>query len=137
MPILDPEQAKQVDEHESEDFEPIPAGTYDAILFDVKAVNSKGGDPMWKATFKITDEAFANRRVIDNMMLTGVANWKLKQFFDAFGTTADTNTDELLGKPCQLRLNEPTEAPDGRKFADLGSVLPSDGVLGDTEEEPW
>jgi hypothetical protein len=62
-----------------QNFEPLPAGTYDATVFEVKEKKTKGGDnaklpadtPMIATQFKINDESgeYENRRVFDQMVI--------------------------------------------------------------------
>jgi len=96
-------------------YEPIPAGSYNATIFDVKSETVKSGPnegkPRFNIQFSITDAGHANRRVFSYVPLY-VANdfWKTKSFFSAIGvdmaagdfTVPEPN--ELAGKPIGVRV---------------------------------
>ena len=65
-------------------FDPIPEGLYQAVVDKTElTVTKDSGNPMIKATLKITDGEFKNRLVWDNFVLIDNSFWKLKGFFAA------------------------------------------------------
>jgi len=79
-------------------FEPLEEGVYVVRLREVDVKEGQKG-PYWVWTFEIPEgESYAGRRFWMNTSLSEAALWKLKEVFNAFGTTPDTDTDELLGK---------------------------------------
>lgn len=55
------------------DFEPIPAGTYEARLMDGELFQSRHGTPGYKLTFEIAEGEYANRRCWHDLWLTPAA----------------------------------------------------------------
>lgn len=55
------------------DFEPIPAGTYDARLTDGELFQSRHGTPGYKLTFEISSGEHASRRCWHDLWLTSAA----------------------------------------------------------------
>jgi hypothetical protein len=79
-------------------FEPLPEGVYPVRL---RGVDIREGQkaPYWVWEFEIPEGVeHSGRRFWLNTSLSEAALWKLKEVFTAFGTTPDTDTDELLGK---------------------------------------
>lgn len=101
-------------------YEPIPAGSYNATVFDVKAETVKSGPnegkPRFNIQFSITDEKHSNRRVFSYIPLY-VANdfWKTKSFFSSLGidmAAGDFTVPEpidLAGKPIGVRVKIGTD----------------------------
>lgn len=101
-------------------YEPIPAGNYDATIYEVKAESVKSGDnagkPRFNIQFRISGPEHENRRVFSLVPLY-VANdfWKTKSFFSALGydiaagdfTVPEIN--ELLGKAIKVRVKIGTD----------------------------
>jgi hypothetical protein len=97
------------------DYSPIPAGNYNATIFDVKAEEvrsgANAGKPRFNIQFKITGPEHANRRVFGLVPLY-VANdfWKTQAFFSALGydmkagNFAVPEVAELLGKAISVRV---------------------------------
>ena len=97
------------------DYSPIPAGNYNATIFDVKSEEVKSGanagKPRFNVQFKITGPDHENRRVFGLVPLY-VANdfWKTQAFFSALGydmkagNFAVPEVAELLGKAISVRV---------------------------------
>lgn len=97
------------------DYSPIPAGNYNATIFDVKSEEvrsgANAGKPRFNVQFKIVGPLHENRRVFSLVPLY-VANdfWKTQAFFSALGydmkagNFAVPEVAELLGKPISVRV---------------------------------
>ncbi len=97
----------------SSNYDPIPAGTYEATVYAVEVVEVKNGEnagkPQYKIQFRLTNE-FENRRLFTYIPLyTGKAFWKTQAFFEALGYemadgkfTVPTPT-ELSGKAVRVK----------------------------------
>lgn len=83
----------KVDLNES-NFQPIPAGKYEAYVYDIKhtTFNSSGNEG-FKITYNIAAGEHKGRRVFDNLVITPKAYWKLGQFWAA--VTGDTGVVEV------------------------------------------
>lgn len=105
MPKLDKKAAEQVDQAEAGSFL-LPDGRYAARL---RAVAEKPGNeyPYWAWEFDALHDPdgkkHAGRQWI-NTSLSPKAAFRLKEVFEAFGYTTDTDTDELIGEWCVLTL---------------------------------
>lgn len=96
-------------------YEPIPAGSYNATVFEAKLEQVKSGPnegkPRFNIQFSITDEGHKNRRVFSYVPLY-VANdfWKTKSFFAALGIDMKAgdftvpDAIDLAGKPIGVRV---------------------------------
>lgn len=133
IPKLSSDTASKVEEAESLDYEAIPEGVYEAVLDgEVEAAEGPNG-LYWKWTFKITgpDEQYKGRKLFTNTSLSEKAMWKLKEVFSAFGVSADTDTDELIGQPVKLMVTQRVIEKGTRKGEmgnDVRQVLPVSGV---------
>lgn len=96
-------------------YEPVPAGSYNATIFDVKSETVKSGDnagkPRYNIQFALTGEGVNNRRVFSYIPLYVAKDfWKTKSFFSALGidmTAGDFTVPEpndLSGKPIGVRV---------------------------------
>lgn len=96
-------------------YEPVPAGSYNATIFDVKSETVKSGDnagkPRYNVQFALTGEGVNNRRVFSYIPLYVAKDfWKTKSFFSAIGidmaagdfTVPEPN--DLAGKPIGVRV---------------------------------
>ena len=101
-------------------YEPVPEGSYNATVFDVKAETVKSGPnegkPRFNVQFSISDGKYNNRRVFSYIPLY-VANdfWKTKSFFSSLGIdmkagdfTVPSPVD-LAGKPIGVRVKIGTD----------------------------
>lgn len=143
----------------SGEFEPMPPGKYIAELSEVEAKSSNAGNPMWNVTFEnITDldgEPQPGRQWYTLMMpqdampadykpknskkspeeawetYQNLVEGRIKAFFDAFGFTVDSDTDEMIGERCVLQIGVET-INGGPKIGQLtnrvNAVLPLDSV---------
>ena len=104
MPKLSSATASKVEEAESLDFEPLPEDIYEAVLEGEVELAEGPNGPYWKWTFKITTPGFEGRKQFVNTSLSEKAFWKLKEMFEAFGVSADTDTEDLIGQPVKLMV---------------------------------
>lgn len=141
MPKLDSTVAEQVNQAESGS-SLIEDGTYKMVLESVEATgNDKKplvgtAGPYWKWTFVFPEgERYAKRKQWVNTSLSADSAWKMKEHFDAFGVSADTDTDELIGKACLVEIGSRTitQSKDPSKIGDVVNtvkkVLPLDGAV--------
>ncbi|QXJ40733.1 hypothetical protein [Curtobacterium phage Parvaparticeps] len=125
MPRLQDNMANAVENTEAThggDFEPLPAGKYLARLAKVEERNTRAGAPAWNAEFeeihRLEDLEKQPGRQWLNLNLPqgkkmpqsytkGQEKWdqyqnlskgRLAAFFEAFGFTADSDTDEMIGE---------------------------------------
>lgn len=147
MPKLAVKDRKKVQKAEAVGggFEPLRPGKYIATLANVEAKNSNAGNPMWVAEFEdihdldgekqpgrqwynlnlpTTDEAPADYE-------KGQEKWeqyqalcagRIKAFFEAFGYTPDSDTDEMIGERCVLQIGVRTIQNGPRKGEATNSV---------------
>lgn len=143
MPKLDKNKAKAAAEA-STTFVPLPECTVHAILKDVDASREGPAGPYWSWEYEIIDDETVDspvtgedgkpvqvktrgRRQWNNTSLS--QDWSLKQSFDAFGATPDTDTDELIGMPVKLVLSVRVIQAGNRKGEltnNIDRVLPPD-----------
>lgn len=96
-------------------YEPVPEGSYNATIFDVKAETVKSGPnegkPRFNIQFRLTGDKVENRRVFSYVPLY-VANdfWKTKSFFSALGMDMKAGdfvvpeATDLAGCPIGVRV---------------------------------
>lgn len=94
--------------------EPLPAGTYNATVFEVKAEEVKSGanagKPRWNVQFRISDGQYDNRRVFSYIPMYVAGDfWKFESFFSALGYEVKgkfsvPEIKDLLGKPLAVRV---------------------------------
>lgn len=80
------------------EFEPLPASSYEAKIAGCEAVLSKNTNKqMLKITWEVVDGEFAGRKLFDNVLLE--TSWKVKQYADAAGITNGTalDTNDFIG----------------------------------------
>lgn len=101
-------------------YEPIPAGSYNATVFEVKQEQVQSGDnagkPRFNVQFSITDEGHKNRRVFSYVPLYVAKDfWKAQAFFSALGYDMKAGDfevptpAELAGKPIGVRVKIGTD----------------------------
>lgn len=148
MAKLNDKMAKEA-ENAATGFAPMPDGAYHFILKDVDGTRSGGAGPYWSWEYACIEEDPVEMPVLDkdgkwdgkktksqsvrgrkqwnNTSLSQA--WSLKQTFDAFGVPADTDTEELYGKPVKLVL-EITTIQTGNRKGQLSNnvvrVMPAD-----------
>lgn len=98
----------------SSDLSPIPAGTYNALLFDIKAEEVKSGPnagkPRWNVQFKIDGGQYDNRRVFSYIPMYVAGDfWKFENFFSSLGFEVKgafsvPEIKDLLGKSIGVRV---------------------------------
>ena len=161
MPKLAAKDRKKVKKAEavSGGFEPLKPGKYVAQLSAVEAKNSAAGNPMWVAEFDEIHDLDGERqpgRQWYNLNLpttdtppdgyTGKGkkspeeSWaqyqelcagRLKAFFEAFGYTEDSDTDEMIGERAVIQIGIRTiqNGPrTGETTNSVNGVLPLDSV---------
>lgn len=140
MPKLPAKAAKAVDSTEAAGgFEPIPSGLYFAFLRSVEVKDGPSG-PYWVWEYEIPeDHEYGGRRFWNNTSLSEKSKPFLKKAFDAFGVSADTDTDELCGQMVTLRIGLRTISKgerQGETANTVSEVLPYDGAdLPDDDED--
>lgn len=161
MPKLAAKDRKKVEKAEavSGEFEPLPPGKYIAELSDVEAKTSGAGNAYWNAEFTnihdLEGESVPGRQWFMMMLPQGEMPedykpknskkspeeaWKtyqdltagrIKSFFEAFGFTPDSDTDELIGERVVLQIGVETinQGPKtGQRTNRVNAVLPLDSV---------
>lgn len=156
MPKLAAKMKKKVEKATSVtgEFEPMPPGKYLGTLNEVVAKNSSNGNPMWVAEFgDITDLDGEGQpgRLWYNLNLPttdeppegyakGKDKWeqyqrmcegRLKAFYEAFGYTLDSDTDEFVGDQCILQVGVRTITNGdraGQRTNSVNGVAPADSV---------
>jgi len=155
MPKLAAKMRKKVEKATATtgEFEPLTPGKYIAELSEVEAKASSGGAPMWVAEFtnlhNLEGEKQPGRQWY-NLMLPqesmpddyekGEEKWdqyqdlcegRLKGFFEAFGFSVDSDTDEMIGERCVLIVGVRTIQRGeraGQKVNQVNGVKPLDSV---------
>jgi hypothetical protein len=115
----------------------MPEGLYQGTLQDVEVRPGKVAD-YWSWRFgelvAIEDDKPWPGSLWENTSLSPNAEWKLKEVFDAFGSSTDTDTDTLLGKTVWLVVSQRT-IESGARMGQLGNqverVLPVGGDPGE------
>ena len=96
-----------------DNFEPIPAGTYDAVFTSYKNHTSKNDAPYVSLEFTVNDSEYAGRKAWQNHSFQPQTLWALKRTAKALGAgdeelTGEMDTDDLLngliGNDCRLDL---------------------------------
>lgn len=93
----------------------VPAGSYNATIFEAKLEQVKSGPnegkPRFNIQFKLTGEGVENRRVFGYVALYKAGDyWKTQAFFKALGYDLTAGTFEvpspadLAGKPIGVRV---------------------------------
>lgn len=101
-------------------YEPVPAGSYNATIFNIEQEQVKSGPnegkPRFNIQFRLTGDKVDNRRVFSYVPLY-VANdfWKTQAFFKALGFDMKSgkftvpDVADLLGKPIGVRVKIGTD----------------------------
>lgn len=104
-----------LDASASSDYTPVPEGSYNATIFDIKQEFVKSGPnegkPRFNVQFRLSDAPYENRRVFSYVALYAAGDfWKTKAFFSALGFDMAAGTftvpevQDLLGKPIGVRV---------------------------------
>ncbi len=102
-------------ESKSGPIEPIPAGSYNATVFDIKEEQVRSGPnegkPRFNVQFRISEGEYENRRVFSYVPLyAGNDAWKAAAFFKSLGFDVKAGnfkvpaTADLLGKGIGVRV---------------------------------
>lgn len=163
MPKLSAKHRKAVKKAEavSSEFQPLVPGKYVAELSGVEAKMSGNGNPMWVAEFveihnldgekqpgrqwynlnlPTTDEPPADYEKGEEKWLQyqRLCEGRLKAFFEAFGYTEDSDTDEMIGDRVVLQIGVRTiqnGARAGEKTNSVNGVAPLDSVNFESDED--
>lgn len=143
MAKLPKKVAAAADQAETGQFDALPAGPYAARLVEVKTDGEGAAGPYWVWKFEVvTPTEFEGRNLWANTSLSEKALWKIKEMFDAFGYTTDSDTDDLINEVVKLIVvQRPIEK--GSRAGQIGNnvdkVLPFDGedATGDSSEDEF
>lgn len=158
MPKLPKKVAEKVDETEAQTFEALPEGTFVATLEAVTTHDGKAraedpedveqfgeGEliPYWKWQFmdligRSGEEVEAGKKYPGKLWvqtsLGKSSRWKVKEVFDAFGYSTDSDTDEMCGEKVILVVSKGTvqKGPKkGQPSNNVDNLLPYDPNEGD------
>lgn len=146
--------AESLESKSSGPIEPVPAGSYNATVFDIKEETVRSGPnegkPRFNVQFRISEGQYENRRVFSYVPLYAANDaWKAAAFFKSLGFDIKAGnfkvpaTGELLGSSIGVRVKvgegingEPRNEVSGFDKATTASdILTSVGatpVAGDT-----
>lgn len=122
----------------------IPAGSYNATIYEVKQETVKSGPnegkPRFNVQFRISDGQYENRRVFGYVALYKAGDyWKTQSFFSALGYDLSAGTftvpspADLQGKPIGVRVKVGKDQNGDDRNEVAGFDKPtagSDGLLG-------
>ena len=123
-----------------QEFTPIPAGRYNAIITDSDIKETKSGTgQMLHLTWKITDGPMANRLVFDRINIVNqnptaeeIGQRQFSTLCRAVGVMQVSDTQQLHGIPCVIRvaikIDKTGQYPDSNDVKDYrqaGSVAPT------------
>ena len=111
------------------DFEAIPAGIYEATVFDCEEKMSKTNNPMLVFNYAIQGGEFDARRIFDNCSLQPQALFKLKEAIEAIldqdaSGEIDITPIDFVGKPCKIKVIQ--EEYEGRMQNRVKKIYPID-----------
>lgn len=136
MPKLPKDKARQVAETESSGFSALDEGRYLAALSDVKVMPGGENGPYWSWEFKDLINTETGRKAPGrqwvNTSLSDKAAWKMKEVFDAFGYTTDSDTDEMIGEKVVLVISQ-NIIERGKRKGETGNNV--DRVVEPTEDD--
>lgn len=140
MAKLNKQMQKQTESAESSGFEPIPDGSYHLRLRDVDATREGPAGPYWSWEFEIVEEGpHKNRRLWVNTSLSEKAAFKMKETFEAFGASLDTDTDDLMGQVVKGVVTQRVIQEGNRKGEitnDIARLKPKDEDFVTPDAEP-
>lgn len=129
------------------DFEPIPAGEYEAVINTAGWKNTKDGTGRYLALeFELTRD-YAGRRIFENLNLENrnekavqIAQGSLSAICRALGVSMLTDTNQLLNKPMIIKVSIQKDERYGdknriRKYMPSLSVVPSTPDMEEINEE--
>ncbi len=131
MPKLDENAAQKVASAESTGGI-MDEGIYEMTLTKVEVATGPKGT-YWKWEFTVPEDApkFGKWKQWLNTSLSEAAAWRLKEVFEAFGTTPDADTDDLIGQSVRVEVGVNTiqSGPrTGEPGNNIKKVLPLDGA---------
>lgn len=102
------------------DYTPVPEGSYNATIFEVKSETVKSGPnegkPRFNVQFRLTGAGVENRRVFSYVPLYVAKDfWKTKAFFSSLGIDMEVGSftvpspEDLAGKPIGVRVKIGTD----------------------------
>lgn len=119
-----------IDATEATSFEPVPNGTYDVKVSQIKDVKTSAkGTPYFSVGFEITDGDYAGRWVWSNYMLAGKGtgitldflNKALGEEFSSEDGSFDFDDEDLLGS--ELQIVTELETYEGEERANVKRIL--------------
>lgn len=159
MPKLPKKIAKSVSENEGGDFDLLPQGAFVAKLEVVEAKDGRAtaeepedvknfgeGEtiPYWSWQFTeltgLSGEDVEVGKVYPGKLWTNTSlgvksEWKMKEVFDAFGYSTDSDTDEMVGEKVKIIVVQEVAQfgkRKGEKVNQIDEVLPYDPDSEDT-----
>lgn len=125
----------KIDTGQVQEFEPVPQGTYDAVVSAAEYIEESetSGEPFVKFEFTIDDTEFAGRKVFRNHSCQPQALWALKRTLRALGVDDETldgtwETEDVLpdivGNPCRIRVG--MREFEGREVNEISRISPSE-----------
>ncbi len=102
------------------DYTPVPEGSYNATIFEVKSETVKSGPnegkPRFNVQFRLTGPGVENRRVFSYVPLYVAKDfWKTKAFFSSLGIDMEVGSftvpspEDLAGKAIGVRVKIGTD----------------------------
>lgn len=114
---------KAAEENKATPRGPMPEGTYELRVADIKNGTSSTGNAMWVWEFRVTaaegQEDYKNRKLTERTALTESALWKLANIFEGLGVPLETDSDDLIG----LKLMAYVGTEEGRGEKNAGKVF--------------
>lgn len=121
------------------DYTPVPEGSYNATVYEVKQEEVRSGDnagkPRFNVQFRLTGPGVENRRVFSYVPLYVAKDfWKTKAFFSSLGIDMEAGTftvpsaDSLAGKPIGVRVKIGTDMEGKPRNEVAGFDAPTNGA---------
>ena len=132
MPKLSKEKAQRVADNESTGFEALPEGPYKVKLVEVTTGEGQAG-PYWTWKLEVVSGDHKGRFLWNTTSLSDNADWKLKEAFEAFGYTTDSDTDEIVGEECVAVVSQRI-IERGARAGQTGNNVDSLRALDDDDE---
>jgi len=95
------------------DYSPLPAGQYKAVIKSASLETTKAGNGQYvKVRFDIVGEQFAGRVVFTNLNIRNpnpkaeeIGRQQLGELARALGIVTVTDTDQLIGGQCEIKVS--------------------------------
>jgi hypothetical protein len=101
--------ATAIDQAVTNDYSPLPAGEYTAIVTDADPKETAKGGQRIAVTYNVLDDTYKDRKVWDNINTVNtnakaveIGIQRLKQMKDAVGLAEVKDTSQLLNKPVAI-----------------------------------